>query len=401
MLELDCKEILLGIQEAEKIKAEKKEGKLYIRFQLKRKKHKCPSCGSLTDKIHDYRIQNIRDLRSFDTPVVLVYRRRRYVCTKCSKRFSEDHDFVGRRMQITKRMVSGVIERLREARTYTSVGKELGISVTQVIRIFDYIAYPNPQSLPEVIGIDEFKGNTGGEKYNCILTDPKNHRVIDILPKRYENYLTHYLCRYSKEERRNVKIFVSDMWKVYDGIADVWFKDATKVVDKYHWARQVTFAFERVRKDLQKKLPAKQRKYYKHSKRMLNKRSYLLKPDELEEIEYMLYNSPTLATAYYLKEKFQKMLDTEDPQIQKKLLNDWVLDAEGSEIKAFEDVAKTMHNWIHGIYNSLFVPYTNGFTEGCNNKIKVLKRNAYGFTRFDRFRNRVLHIFSDKNEKLA
>jgi transposase len=37
------------------------------------------------------------------------------------------------------------------------------------------------------------------------------------------------------------------------------------------------------------------------------------------------------------------------------------------------------------------------FTEGCNNKIKVLKRNAYGYRRFDRFRNRILHIFSHQN----
>ena len=40
--------------------------------------------------------------------------------------------------------------------------------------------------------------------------------------------------------------------------------------------------------------------------------------------------------------------------------------------------------------------YTNGFTEGCNNKIKVLKRNAYGYKNFRRFRNRILHIFSHK-----
>lgn len=34
------------------------------------------------------------------------------------------------------------------------------------------------------------------------------------------------------------------------------------------------------------------------------------------------------------------------------------------------------------------------FTEGCNNKIKVLKRNAYGYRNFKHFRNRILHMFS-------
>ena len=52
-----------------------------------------------------------------------------------------------------------------------------------------------------------------------------------------------------------------------------------------------------------------------------------------------------------------------------------------------------MRNWYNGIINPFSVPYTNGFTEGCNNKIKVLKRNAYGYKNFNRFRNRILHIF--------
>ncbi len=43
---------------------------------------------------------------------------------------------------------------------------------------------------------------------------------------------------------------------------------------------------------------------------------------------------------------------------------------------------------------SFSYPYTNGYTEGCNNKIKVIKRNAYGYRNFSRFRNRILHVFA-------
>lgn len=53
-----------------------------------------------------------------------------------------------------------------------------------------------------------------------------------------------------------------------------------------------------------------------------------------------------------------------------------------------------MTNWIIGILNSFSTLVTNGFTEGCNNKIKVLKRIAYRYQNFHRFRNRILHIFS-------
>ena len=64
-------------------------------------------------------------------------------------------------------------------------------SASTVIRIFDTVSYPKAK-LSEALSIDEFKGNTWGEKYQCILTDPVNKRVLDILPERYKPYLTSY-----------------------------------------------------------------------------------------------------------------------------------------------------------------------------------------------------------------
>ena len=47
--------------------------------------------------------------------------------------------------------------------------------------------------------------------------------------------------------------------------------------------------------------------------------------------------------------------------------------------------------------NLVFIKETNGFTEGVgNNKILILKRCVYGFRNFERFRNRILHIFNKK-----
>ena len=79
-------------------------------------------------------------------------------------------------------------------------------------------------------------------------------------------------------------------------------------------------------------------------------------------------------------------------------MSDWINSALDSAIPQFEKCAKTMLNWLTGILNSFLTPITNGFTEGCNNKIKVLKRNAYGFRNFNRFRNRILHMFSHQNK---
>ena len=61
----------------------------------------------------------------------------------------------------------------------------------------------------------------------------------------------------------------------------------------------------------------------------------------------------------------------------------------------------TIMNWGKSILNTFDYPYTNGFTEGCNNKIKVLKRNTDGYQNFERFRKRILHMFNyKKTDKL-
>ena len=101
---------------------------------------------------------------------------------------------------------------------------------------------------------------------------------------------------------------------------------------------------------------------------------------------------------YYFKEQFYKIMDANDRQTAKRFMSDWISSAESSNIEEYMYCAKTLLNWQTGILNSFDVPYSNGFTEGCNNKIKVLKRNAYGYRNFGRFRNRILHMFSYKND---
>ncbi|MDD2592475.1 MAG: transposase, partial [Erysipelotrichaceae bacterium] len=67
--------------------------------------------------------------------------------------------------------------------------------------------------------------------------------------------------------------------------------------------------------------------------------------------------------------------------------------AKDSEIPEFHSCIRAYQNWKGPILNSFISSYSNGFTEGCNNKIKVIKRNAFGFRNFDRFRTRILINF--------
>ena len=70
---------------------------------------------------------------------------------------------------------------------------------------------------------------------------------------------------------------------------------------------------------------------------------------------------------------------------------------EESGIPAFKRVIQTFKNWQTEILNSFSFGYSNGFLEGINNKTKVMKRNAYGFRRFDHFKAKILLNLKYKN----
>ena len=68
----------------------------------------------------------------------------------------------------------------------------------------------------------------------------------------------------------------------------------------------------------------------------------------------------------------------------------WILEAEESGLEEFKAATTAFHNWFEYIINSIMYNYSNGLTEGYNNKIKVLKRIAYGYRNFDNLRKRIL-----------
>ena len=107
------------------------------------------------------------------------------------------------------------------------------------------IQFPKPAALPKVLSIDEFKGNSGGQKFQAILTDARDHRLFDILPSRNQTDLMQYLLSFPN--RKDVQYLITDMNQVYRDLAVQFFPNAKIVIDKFHVVRYVTWALENVR----------------------------------------------------------------------------------------------------------------------------------------------------------
>lgn len=164
---------LLNLQDVKVIKIENFETETFIYTQLPVKPHTCPCCSHQTTYIHDLRIRKIKDISAFGKYVTLIHNHRRYVCKECGKRFAEDNPFAPKYYRVTSRLINEILKKTESERSFTSIAKEVNLSVSTVIRFFDILSYTAPKELPEVLSIDEFKGNTGDEKYQVIITNPR------------------------------------------------------------------------------------------------------------------------------------------------------------------------------------------------------------------------------------
>jgi transposase len=384
---------ILGLEDANIVKVEEDEKHHHIYLIMQRRAHTCPMCGLKTISVHDYRWQTVKDLPAYGKATVLHIRKRRYLCEHCGKKFIEKIPFLPRYHRVTNRLVAHVISSFAELNSMKEIAKEHSISPTTAARYFGSVEY-KCKSLPEALSIDEFKGNAGGQKYQCIIADAGKHKVLDILPNRKQEDLLEYFRTFST--RKSVKYFVMDMNRSYLEIASICFPKATVVIDKYHVVRQVLWDFEKVRKAEQYKFSADRRKYFKRSRRLLLKSPAKLTTEEVDQLSEMLKISPRLGEAYNLKNRFLEFMRSKDRAQAKERLARWLLLAEFSNLPEFKTSLTAIHNWDQYILNAFDCGYTNGFTEGCNNKIKVLKRISFGVRNFARFRKRILHIMNSK-----
>lgn len=360
---------------------------IHLTFTLKRKPTVCPCCGFITEQVHDYRPSTIKDLPMMGKQLFLHYNKRRYHCPSCNKHFYEPFHLVPKYCRITTRLAFYSLHMLKNRYSVRNAATFLGISDSTIFRRLKDVRFPKPDRLPTVLSIDEFRGNSGGQKFHAILTDAHNRELFDILPTRSQTDLMLYLNTFPN--KKEVRYLITDMNRVYKDLAVQYFPNATIVIDKFHVVRYATWALENVRKRVQKQMLPSKRKYFKRSRRLLLSHKEKLNEESLLALEVMLSQSNDLAVAYHLKELFFNFMKSPNRTEAVHRLKFFILAAETSNLTEFNACLTMLRNWSKYILNAFDCPYTNGYTEGTNNAIKVIKRNAFGYRNFRNFRNRI------------
>ena len=392
MLSSNYSEKLLGIKDVIITNVKEMEYEKHIYLDCKLQPQTCPHCHNQTMRIHSYRWQIVKDVPTAGKNTYLHVRKRRYYCRHCNGTFLEKLSFLKRYQRTTQRLLIHVINDFREPVSTKYIAKKNNIGIGVVTRMFDHVSHARP-SLPPIISIDEFKGNAG-RKYQCILTDPIEKVVLDILPTKLTTDLKLYFLRYPKKDRDKVRYIVMDMSLQFAEIATFCFPNAKIVIDKFHVCRHITWSLDDIRKRVQSKLTPDKKKWFERSRFIMLKHSRDLTEEQVQKLTIMLSYSDELRWAYYIKEMFYEFMESGSFDEALKRYNSFRLVAMASNLERFKQCCIMIEKRKSSILRAFETGYTNGFTEGCNNKVKVLKRNCYGVRNFTRFRNRILYMMA-------
>ena len=378
---------LQGVKQ-DKVKYSKNLIELWISCPVK--EHICPCCKNKTSRIHDYYLRSFNHINVGKRNTKIYYNQRRYLCTNCGKRFVESNSFIEKFYRHSNDVVNSVFDGLTDIRNFSQIGKDNNMSAGNVIRlmskfmpIFHKVTY-----LPEAIGIDEFRGNAGGNKFQVVITDLKKHKVIDVISARSAEALRHFFNNITNT--KHVKLVSMDLSMFFKNIIQDTFPNAKIVADTFHFTRLMHWALDNVRKNVQKELPKDMRIYFKHSKSVLHKRINELDVDKYQQLCRMLDYDENLRWAYSIVQKLFEVIDEKNSDKKVLLFKEFMTYSSNCNLPEFNKHLQTYFKWHKYIINSFYTNYSNGITEGLNTKIKTLKRISFGFRNFNNFRLRIL-----------
>lgn len=361
-----------------------------ICIELTKKEHICPCCGHKTSRVHDYYTRSFNHIKIGKRTSCINYIQRRYLCTECGKRFAESNSFIQRFYRHSNDCVNNVFDDLTDIKNLKQIGKDNNMSSQNVSRLMNKFMpiFHNVTHLPEAIGIDEFRGNAGGNKFQVAITNLTTHKVIDVISARSEEAIRNFFKNISNA--KDVKLVTMDLSLFFKNIITDFFPNAKIVADTFHFTRLMHWALDNVRKEVQQQLPKDMRLYFKHSRSVLHKRIKDLDHDQYQQLCRMLDYNENLRWSYSIIQKLFDVIDEENPDKKVFLFKEFMTYSSNCNLPEFNKHLQTYFKWHKYIINSFYTNYSNGITEGLNTKIKTLKRVSFGFRNFQNFRLRIL-----------
>lgn len=252
-------------------------------------------------------------------------------------------------------------------------------------------AYPDISKV-RCIGIDEFAVRKG-HVYKTIVVDLETGHIIYVGDGKGADALDKFWKRVAKYKAR-IECVATDLSAAFISAVKTNIPDAKLVFDHFHVKKLVGDAVDKVRRSVYNdQRYSEQKNVIKRSRWLLLRNSEDIKSKGAKkQLQDALSINEPLAKAYYLKEEITLVWSQPDKQSARCWLYGWIQRAIRSEVQQIIKVGMSMFRHREGILAWYDHRITTAMVEGINNKIKVMKREAYGFTDDRYFKLRLLAL---------
>jgi len=366
--------ILLGLKDYKVGEVWGGEEKVTVKTEVKGRE-KCPHCGS--GRLYPHGQSKPREVLhtwSNGKKVYLELHRRRWKCRDCKRTFTEGRELVRSRSRLTRPAEAEALWQLKD-RNFSQVTRELGVCYGTLRRLLereiDEEALGFMQDEDEIyLGIDEHSFRH--QELVHTITEVKQRKVVGILRDDRIATLKKFLTKIPTDKVKEVCIDMKDGLRK---AAEAAFPLAKVVVDPFHVIADSNKRMDEARRIEQDV----------HRKRQVQipKKIFLVGREKLtgekkQKVDTLLERYPGLKGFYWAKEKIRELYRQPGRGEAAKLLENIIFNLKSADDAEMIRWGNTLKHWREPILNHFDNHTTNGFTEGCNTKIKMLKRVSYG-----------------------
>ena len=390
----------ISLQECLDMRCE--SNKIVLNVQTPSDKLCCPECGSHNVVRNGFTARRFVSVPIGCSKTFVEMKIQRVKCSDCGCIKNEDVDFAKGKRRHTAAFANMVIDLSRFA-TIQDIAWFLDVSWDMVRNIqmeFLQKEYGSPDlSNLRYISIDEFATHKG-QVYKTIVVDLETGRIVFVGDGNGKASLEEFWNKLG-DRKNDIKAVCTDLSSAYTGAVTANLPNASLVVDHFHVVKLMNERMDQLRRQLwHAEKDVNKRKVIKGTRWILLRNGNdIFDAKYKTRLDNVLNLNEPLMIAYYLKEDLREIWNQTNKDDAELVLNEWVRQAMDSKIQPLVKMASTLHAYKPYILAWYDYLISNGPTEGINNKIKVLKRQMYGF-RNDEFFTLKLYALHDKRLRI-
>ncbi len=343
----------------------------------------CHDCGT-AGQVHSHGLRRmIRDLNVGPAQTFLQVAYRRVWCSACQRARVEQLSFADRSKRITHRLARYIYE-LCKVMTIEDVARHLDLNPKTVKAVDQHFLEQEFGQTDydglRILAIDEIALTKGQSGYMTVVLDPLTGRVVWMGEGRKKETVDAFFAGMSEAQKQAIEAVAMDMWEPFINRIQHHCPQAKIVFALFHVVKAFGEVIDEVRREeVRKATTDLDRRYIKGSRYLLLKNRQNLRPHERGRLRDLLAANERISAVYQLKDQLKMIYHYRKRGWAKKALDQWCALAADVQHPAMKRFIGRLRFFEYGILNHCDYAIGTGRLEGVNNKIKVIKRKAYGF----------------------